>query len=340
METTDYIDVLYEAGEEVALDPATLSVGDFATLRRASRRWLEKCWEHHFWPLLQRVEQRWFRADWASGTTYAAGDEVFYPATQTYYQALRASTGEEPADADDITNTAYWAECETSYTTDEFDATLTYAVGDQVAYNGGAYACHTATTAGIVPTNTSYWGVLTEFERNISYTATGQTEIGLVEAVTSANPRIHTTGVELNWLLSGDGIVVKNAVASCWVSFRIRCPKLIGDEFDATETYAIGQQVFYTGGTERGNFYDCIAATSAGETPLSNPAKWEIVEIPRIFHKPLVAGMASAWVRGPGGGTLEEANAYEQYANSQLDDQKSLVVGHQSQQVRTVVMTR
>jgi hypothetical protein len=340
METTDFIDVLYEAGEEVSLDPASLSVGDFATLRRAARKWLEKCWDYHFWPVLQRVEERFFRADWASGTTYAAGDEVFYPPTQTYYLALRASTGQAPADSSDETNTAYWAECETSYKPTDYDDTVAYAVGDAVAYAGRNYQCHTVTTAGILPTNTSYFGELIEFDRYVSYTATGQTAIGLVETVTDSNPRIHTTYNELNWSLSQNGVQVKDDVASVWITFRVRCHKLIGDEFDATETYADGQQVFYTGGAERGNFYDCASATSAGETPISNPEKWTLLEIPRIFHKPLVHGMASAWVRGPGGGTLEEAMAYESYATSALEDQKSLVVGHQSQRIKTVVMTR
>ena len=339
METTDFLDVLYEAGEEVSLDPAILSVGDFATLRRAGRKWLEKCWEHHFWPVLQRVEQRWFRADWSAATTYAAGAEVFYPQTQTYFLALRASTNQAPANSSDETNTAYWAECETSYSGDDYNAATTYAVGDAVSYNGGNYQCHTTST-GNVPTDTSYWGELIEFDRYVSYTATGQTAIGLVETVTTGNTRIHTTITELNWTLSANGVQVIDDVAFCWITFRVRCPKLIGDEYDATETYAIGEQVFYTGGAERGNFYNCLVATTAGQTPISTPASWDIVELPRIFHKPMVHGMASAWTRGPGGGALEEAGAYESYAMAALDDQKSLLVGQQSQRIKTVVQTR
>lgn len=38
-----------------------------------------------------------------------------------------------------------------------YSAGTAYAVGDQVAYNGGAYECITATTAGIAPTNAAYW---------------------------------------------------------------------------------------------------------------------------------------------------------------------------------------
>lgn len=335
METTDYIDVLYEAGEEVSLDPDNLSVGDAATLRRAARKWLEKCWEYHYWPLLQRVEQRFFAADYDAATAYAAGDFVFNTADQTYYLALRASTGQDPED-----NLAYWVQADTEFSASDYDDTVAYIVGDQVYYSGLFYQCHTATTAGILPTNTSYFGQLIEFERTISYAQTGQTAIGIVENVTNYNPRIHTRGSELNWYLDGDGIGVKGDVASAWVSFRIRCPKLIGDTFSVSTAYSVGQQVYYSGGTERGNFYDCITATSAGETPLTAAAKWSIVEIPRIFHKPLVHGMAAAWVRGPGGGTLEEAAAYESFARDALDEQKTLVVGQQSQRIKTVVMTR
>jgi len=339
METTDFIDVLYDAGEEVSLDPASLSVGDFATLRRAARKWLEKCWDYHFWPVLQRVEERHFRADWDSVTTYASGSEVFYAPAQTYYLALRSSTGEAPADLSDVTNTAYWAECQTSYTPSDYAASTSYAPGDAVSYAGRNYQCHTAST-GNTPTDTNYFGELIEFDRYVSYTQTGQTAIGLVETVTNSNPRIHTTYNELNWSLSQNGVQVKDAAASVWITFRVRCHKLIGDEFDVTEAYAVGDQVFYTGGAERGNFYECATATSANQTPTSEPSKWTLLEIPRIFHKPLVHGMASSWVRGPGGGTLEESMAYEAYATAALDDQKTLVVGHQSQRVKTVVMTR
>ena len=339
METTDYIDVLYEAGEEVALDPENLTTGDAATLRRAARRWLEKCWEYHYWPQLEQVEQRWFAADWDNATAYVAGDVVFNPADETYYEALRASTGEDPE-----SNLGYWAEAETIFAAADYEATVDYAQGDQVYYRGNTFQCHTATTAGTLPSNTSYWGQRHEFQREISYTQSGQTEIGLVAAVTNYNPRIHTRGTELNWQLTSTGIVVKGDASSAWVSFRERCPKLIGDTFDADTAYLVGQQVYYAGTSgsteERGNFYDCVTATSAGETPLSAPSKWAKVELPRIFHKPLVQGMASAWVRGPGGGTLEEAMAYESYAQAALEDQKTLVVGQQSQRVKTVVMTR
>jgi hypothetical protein len=40
----------------------------------------------------------------------------------------------------------------------DWDVSSTYAIGDQVKYKDGSiYQCYVATTAGIVPTNTSYW---------------------------------------------------------------------------------------------------------------------------------------------------------------------------------------
>lgn len=59
-------------------------------------------WEFYWWPELMRSELRYYRDDYAAGTTYAAGDEVYYPTTALYYTALGATTGNAP------TNATYW----------------------------------------------------------------------------------------------------------------------------------------------------------------------------------------------------------------------------------------
>lgn len=61
-------------------------------------------WEYANWRELDVVEERFYYADYAGGTTYATGAIVYYPTEETYYQALQESTGNLPTDTD------YWEE--------------------------------------------------------------------------------------------------------------------------------------------------------------------------------------------------------------------------------------
>lgn len=66
-----------------------------------------------------------------------------------------------------ITDTAYWQKISTkgdkgdvglnAYYKGNYSTTATYAIGDAVSYNGFIYYCRQATTAGITPTNGTYW---------------------------------------------------------------------------------------------------------------------------------------------------------------------------------------
>lgn len=47
------------------------------------------------------------------------------------------------------------------------------------------------------------------------------------------------------------------------------------------------QAYFAIDGVE-GDFYDCIAAAAAGESPATNPEKWRRVDIPAAFEEYLI----------------------------------------------------
>ena len=79
----------------LAEDEAVLGVGLTSALRRA--------WEFAFWPECTTVAEYRYRADYSVGTAYAAGDQVWDPATAAYYQAVQSSTGQPVSDP------AYWS---------------------------------------------------------------------------------------------------------------------------------------------------------------------------------------------------------------------------------------
>lgn len=272
------------------------------TLRVHVNAELMELWSQANWPGLRRMEERTYRIDYASGTTYQAGDEVFFPQTQIYYQAIRSGgfSGQAPADATDTLNSAYWALSKASYAGENYSATTAYAVGDIVYYasTDAYYQCHTAST-GNAPSNTTYFGLLSEFDPYISLTQTGQTEIGENGPihVYDANPDRETQVNELNYRMTDEGIQVFNGPVKVWVQFNIPAPELVGEPIDTSSAYAVDNQIQFataSGGVETIDFYDCTATSTAGQTPATNPSNWSRVEIPDQFRNYLGAKAAMA----------------------------------------------
>ena len=131
MRTVDYSDVLRGSTALAGLQPSDLTPAEFALFRTAHDRRLQMAWEIHRWPEICNYEQRYFRAPYDATHAYAAGDECFDFPTMTYYQALKASTGQAPT-INGAVNSYYWALCQTSYQADLADTTTVHAIGDQV----------------------------------------------------------------------------------------------------------------------------------------------------------------------------------------------------------------
>ena len=77
---------------------------------------LQEVWEAWWWQELMTLSQQNLRDTYDSAKTYAAGDEVWWPGTNKYYQCIQASTGKKPED------TEYWIEARLSYTANNFAA--------------------------------------------------------------------------------------------------------------------------------------------------------------------------------------------------------------------------
>lgn len=260
---------------------------------------LHQVWYSEFWPDLMLVEERLLRDLYSAATAYAKGDEVYFPATQKYYQSLRdANTGNDPATGSPLAeNSAYWAECQITYPGSTWAEGVAYSVGDIQHYppTDQYYQCHTNHTSSstLTPDATGgdeRWGLLTGFNRYIAWAQTGKTVMGDVADVKNADPRV-TAGWRsiAGWSESADGVQIPEAVTRVWIQFRKRRPTLFGAAYDETQAYAAGAQVYYTPAAPAlGNLYDVITATTAGETPDSAAAKFSLVEIPQSFSNFLV----------------------------------------------------
>lgn len=185
----------------------------------------------------------------------------------------------------------WWYPCQSSYSGSTWALSTASAQGDVVYYavDGNYYACHTANT-GKLPTDASYFGGLTPFDKYVAYEQTGQTALGEVRDVYSVDPRVNRNFGVANWTLSTNGVQVPDGPAQVWLEFRTRCTPLLGDDYSATATYAAGDQILFNSSGTVKNFYTCVTATSAGESPNTAAAKWAIVEIPYLFQPYLVNG--------------------------------------------------
>lgn len=277
MRTVTYKSVLDQAAQMLGIIPADLSTEDAAELNGYINRRVRFAWETFFWPDLMRVEQRAFAPLYENATAYTAGDQVWYPAEDKYYQAITSTTGNLPTD------TAFWAEAQSEYSADDWSATKTYSAGDQVWHAGSQafYQAHTGHT-NQEPPNASFWGKLIPFERVIPDEQTGETPFGEVKAVWNKNPRTKSKAIEVTFWIQNNGLRVTDwvNVTRPWVEFRIRKPSFTGETFDGTATYSAGDQVYFSG-----DYYKALSATSAGESPSTDPAKWEKIEFPYIFSE-------------------------------------------------------
>lgn len=255
-------------------------------------------WRSEWWSGLMLGEVRYFRLNWLAASTYNKRNEVYDAATQKYFQCLRNSVtgaGQSPTTGG-TEQSAYWAECRTAYSgADWSSSSVSYAVGTIVRYlnDNQYYQCHTAHTSSgtLTPDATAgneRWGLLTPFDRYIAFAQSGQTVIGDVFDVKSDNPKVNRRWRGVEWDMSENGVQVFDASTKVFVQFRRSRPRLKGNLFDATKTYAVGDQVYWdNGATIIGNFYDCIVATTAGQSPTSTAASWSKVEIPLFFQQHL-----------------------------------------------------
>jgi len=336
--TASYESILKATADLCGLDRTNIPVADFYQLRAAHDRRLQTAWEFDYWPDLIRTEKRYYRDLWVSGTSYAQSTatvpvEVFYAATGLYYQCLKATNSVAPADSNGQENSSNWAESKSSYNPDEFSASTTYSVGDSVYYpnTDRSYQLHTAAVAGTLPTDTTKWGILTDFDRYIPTEQTGYTALGNVISVHSLNPRTTTRLEEYDWFLSQNGVQVTTPSSIAWVTYRIQTVRLTGDNWVNGTSYVVGDQVYYSS-----DFYICIANTSS-DLPTDTDF-WTVVDIPLIFQRYLELGGYSDWLRNDG--QNERADGQEALAMNELSNQSSLLVAAQSQRKRTVVMTR
>lgn len=304
----------------------------FGILRSLLDSRLDDAWSIEDWPDLIRTERRSWDDWFVSGTTYPANKAVVdYTANARY---LSLADGNAAA----LTDTTKWWRIDHTLVPPAWDPAATYTAGDVVFDSGDPYQWYVAIAtvpAGTVTAEQAYWrgisGTLpSEFPVNVA----GRSEDSLIEgdvlAVYAADPRTTRKRQPLYTELTNEGIRVGGNPGFAWFVYRTLRPVIKGVAYDAAAEYAIGDQVYFQGAAS-GDFYDASEATSAGESPDSQPGKWALVELPSYFHGFLSRGIYADWLRSDGQG--DKADTQENSAMEQLGRAKDQAFGRRIQRL-------
>lgn len=238
MRTVTFDNILRGICDELGWDADNLDADEFGRIKRAVSGALETVHRSTWWSDLVQTEQIQYEATWSSSTAYVVGDFVYYTPTSTYYQCIRAHTGQTP-DTGAGTDYAYWIEAQLDWDSDDYDAAATYAPGEVVLHtNGSYYACHTSST-GNAPTDTSYWGEAFPWIPTFPFTDSTKVAIGDVEGLYKADPRVYRFADRISFERTPDGITpLQTALtAKPWIRYLPIPHVFDGDTWSATRVY-------------------------------------------------------------------------------------------------------
>lgn len=167
------------------------------------------------------------------------------------------------------------------------------------------------------------------------------------------SPLASTRAMQLSFRLTDDGTTQKLTFLSdpstVWCEYRIKRPELNGDLFSASVAYAVGSQCYFDSGSNTGsytpvagkphygNFYTCLTATTAGQSPSTHPAKWSLITIPYLFAGYAARGAYADWLRSEL--QIEAAQVAEAESEKVLADTVDIVIRQQGQ-VNRINMNR
>lgn len=161
-------------------------------------------------------------------------------------------------------------------------------------------------------------------------------------AVFDKNPLTTTKALNQTYTLYFDGAekIVVNLASGFYV-YRMKCPELTGNLYSPTVAYSVGSQAYFDEGSvtgtytpvegkpHKGNFYNCVLPTTAGENPVSAPSKWVKVQIPYVFGSYIAWGSTANWLVSEG--MVQEAAVIEAKAREALETEYDKATRQQGQ---------
>jgi hypothetical protein len=190
------------------------------------------------------------------------------------------------------------------------DGAIVYYATDEVYYENTSGGNTTETPSSTA----SDWTEATDFARYIDFEqmtgtnlATEETKIDAVKEIFQNDPDKNPLRGPSSFEITENGLAPKDAgYDKVYVRFKQQPDDMSGMvEWDSTDTYAVGEYVYYEGSTTplSGEAYKVIVATSAGEDPQGTPASFSKVEIPYRLSTYIKRQALAGWLQAGGGGT-------------------------------------
>jgi hypothetical protein len=275
----------------------SLSITDFRMVRSLVSCRLDTAWHIFPWPTLVYIERR-FRVEkhYDYATQYQPGDQVFDEVSNRCWVCVQTTVpvDEQPAD-----NPADWAPLGQLPVQTTNDPNAQFQQGDHVldAATGDVYYCKVNGAFYGDIGNDQFFFPLPDWSPAFPLEDTFQRPMEEVFNVASIRPT-ELSEWRLDFALVEDAVRVEGDPGSSWFRYRMRCPVLQGEPWDAEASYLVGDQVYFTfpDNSGTGDFYDCIAAAGEGQSPEDSPLSWRRVEIPYVFTNYLSWATHADWL--------------------------------------------
>lgn len=172
------------------------------------------------------------------------------------------------------------------------------------------------------------WGVTLFAQQNnvpaatlIPFYQNGESAIDAVIEVYASDPGANSIGQRVSYSLNPNGIQLIGPVNQGFVYlyYRPQRPAFSGSVFNVAGTYTAGQSMYYTNTAGLLNYYTCLVATTAGQTPDTTPASWKVIAIPYVLFEYIVHNAYGDWLQTEG--QTAKAQAMYDYAQSCIDDE-------------------
>lgn len=333
-------------------DTASTDAADLAQFRIQIEGRLREYWQHTWWPDTMRSEERAYRDSWDVASTYAEGDEVYYPGVNglviagagttganSSYEAVFGETGGAGTKPTFYLNgdtasgyyieyqllddnwvlfgpggglystpggEAYpWEAAEWDVGSGASPSPTSWAESEDALGGAGYYSANGAISAGVLPLDDTSWSQVTDIDPpEVAYEQEDETAIGLVRLASAVDPLGAARPRKLPFQLTSTGVrlICDPVPTTVYLWYQVRPPELRGDAYAALSTYAVGDRIYFSSGTGdyRGDYWVCVSATTAAQTPITHPAKWSRVELPRFLLEAVAAGVAADRMRSEG----------------------------------------
>ncbi len=130
---------------------------------------------------------------------------------------------------------------------------------------------------------------------------------------------IGPTGVNFGILYNSIPTYYTPTQLPVYLWYRKQCPDFSAPDYDATASYAEGDQVVFEDSSGVSNFWAATGAVTINQSPEASPSLWEMLEIPEIFFNYAVYSSYADWLRQDG--QTDKASNADTLAQRMIDQE-------------------